>query len=256
MKFKWRDWYARYINLSFREDRNLHMVNQLSINGLNIERFDAIVTSKREWDQEKYGAMLRRTPNACGCHESQITVMQDALKENKCAAVFEDDCVFCSDIIQRLDYIQEFLNKQDDWDVFWMGATFHNEPIWHKIENGAHTNPEIIGKCNCTLNKDWEPTEDKRIVRTYGIWSTYSYIVNVKSIPKILKLLEENIHLSIGIDFEFIMLQPQLKTFALLPGSVKQMDNLSNIGTGWTMFSQFAQLGSYWYQEKMEDYNP
>jgi hypothetical protein len=116
--------------------------------------------------------------------------------------------------------------------------------------------------CSAQLGRDFEKTSDERIVRTFGAFCTYAYVVNVKSAQKILDLLDSNMHFSIGIDWLFIKLQPQLKTFAFIPGSVKQMDNISDIGTGMTMFSGFSRLNGseansrYWYQEKMTDFNP
>jgi len=98
--------------------------------------------------------------------------------------------------------------------------------------------------------------------RTYGAFCTYAYVVNVKSIEKILNLFDEHLHTSIGIDWLFIKLQPQLKCFAFVPGSVKQMDNKSDIGTGMTIFSGFSKLNGtvensrYWYQENMSDFDP
>jgi hypothetical protein len=47
-----------------------------------------------------------------------------------------------------------------------------------------------------------------------------------------------------------------------VPGSVKQIDNLSDIGNGMTIFSGFSRLNGteensrYWYQENMNDFNP
>jgi hypothetical protein len=100
------------------------------------------------------------------------------------------------------------------------------------------------------------------MVRTYGAFSTYAYIVNHNSIFKIFDLFDQHLHESIGIDWLFIKLQPQLNCFAFVPGCVKQMDNQSDIGDGMTIFSGFSKLNGteensrYWYQERMEDFNP
>jgi len=107
-----------------------------------------------------------------------------------------------------------------------------------------------------------------RIVRTYGAFSTYAYFVNVNSILKVFDLFDQYLHESIGIDWLFLKLQPQLKCFAFTPGCVKQMDNLSDIGIDkngtpqQTVFSGFSKLNGteensrYWYQERMEDFDP
>ena len=64
-----------------------------------------------------------------------------------------------------------------------------------------------------------------------------------------------HVSISMGIDWLFILLQPYLKTFAFVPGCVKQMDNLSDIGQGITRFSGFAILGPHWFRDRMTDFN-
>lgn len=232
--------YASFVNLDERDDRKRHMQKQLRRISLQAVRQRGILPHEVKGDRSKYKAMLNRTPGALGCHLSQVEVMNKALQVGKHALVMEDDVVFCTDFNERLEYIERFLEGKE-WDVFWLGATFHsNPPVWHKS----------------TLGKDVEKTEDPRILRTLGIWSTYAYIVNVTSIERIVALLDENIHDSPGIDTLFIKLQPQLNTYCFIPGCVKQYDNRSNIGTGMTVFSNFSKLGEYWYQETMHDFNP
>ncbi len=198
--------------------------------------------------------MLNRTPGALGCHISQVLVMGAACAELKHAFVMEDDLIFCSDFQKRLTYIDEF-TKTHSWDAIWLGATFHvNPPYWHTGKN-----PDLKGS---NFGRDAELTDDPRMIRTYGAFSTYAYIVNLESIPKILALLDKHVHESMGIDWLFIKIQPQLKTFAFVPGCVKQMDNKSDIGKGWTIFSGFAKLNgtkensAYWWQDRMEDFLP
>jgi len=256
-----KDVYASFINLSHRTDRLHHMNEQLARIGLNAERTQGLLPNEVNQPYDKIAVMHKRTPGAIGCHYSQVSVIEKAYTLGKSALVMEDDLVFCADFNKRLDYIQNFLNTVTDWDVFWLGATFHSNPAgWHKSENGKHTNADL-SFCQCTLNRDAETTHDPHIMRTYGIWSTYAYIVNYKSIPKILGLLDQNVYRSMGIDWLFIMLQPQLKTYCFVPGCVKQIDNVSDIGIdrgrrAITKFSGFAYLGQYWYQENMNDFNP
>lgn len=237
-----------YINLSHRRDRNYRMIDELARVGLTAERVEGKLPNEFDLTSPKLQVMANRTKGAIGCHYSQVTCMQSALDNGKHSMVLEDDLVFCSDFQDRLKLIEEFTNTHD-WDIIWLGATFHKEPTWHK-SRGKHTHPDLQ-QCTCQLNKDWEPTDNKNFVRTYGCWSTYAYIVNVNSIKKILSLLEENIHLSMGIDWLFILLQPQLKTYSFIPGCVKQYDNQSDIGTGITVFSAFKNLGDYWFKDKL-----
>ena len=250
--FKWRDMYKAYVNLEYRKDRLSHMEQELSRVGLEMERMEGIRAVERDWDMDKYGVMVRRTIGACGCHESQCNIMREGLKRNLDTWVNEDDLVFATDTIERLDYIEEFLNKQESWDVVFCGGTVHVNPSWWHKE--GHSSD--LDMCECTLGRDAERTGDRRMLRTYGAFSTHSYFLNKNSIEKILKYFDENVHLSMGIDWLFIKMQPQLKAFMFVPGMVKQMDNQSDIGGGMTVFSGFSKLGLHWWQDKIEQFNP
>lgn len=251
------DSHIAYINLSHRTDRREHMETELARVGLWAERYPAINTKNGiytddnriiNYPSEKTHRMLVRTPGAVGCHLSQTQVMQYALNNNKHAFVMEDDLIFCTDIKARFIYLDHWMQK-NQWDIIWLGGTVHINPsVWH---TGRH--PEMWGS---KTGRDAECTEDPRMLRTYGAFSTYAYIVHKDSIEKILDLLYENMQYSMGIDWLFIKLQPQLKTFAFMPGCVKQMDNRSDIGNGMTIFSGFSKLGPYWFQDRLEDFDP
>jgi len=254
--FNWReDTHKVYVNLDSRPDRRKRMDAELKRVGIEgVSRMRGMLPEEFEGDKDSIQTMLNRTRGAVGCYVSQINIIAQAYELGKSAMVMEDDLVFASDITKRLDYIQDFLNVEDDWDIMWLGATFHvNLPEWHDI---GHKRVTEKLNCDCTLGKDAELTDYPRILRTYGCWSTYAYIVNYKSIPKILAMLNECVSESIGIDFSFIKLQPKLKTYAFVAGSVKQYDNMSNIGDGVTHFSHYSKLGAYWFSDKIEDFDP
>jgi hypothetical protein len=177
--------------------------------------------------------------------------MKKALSLNKSAFVMEDDLIFCQDFNERMGMFQNFINQYDpDFDVLWLGGTVHINPAeWHTGRNPDLQGLEVIGR-------DAERTPNPRVIRTFGAFCTYAYIVNIKSLPKVISLLENNVHRSMGIDWLFIYLQNQLRTYMYLPGCVKQMDNQSDIGAGVTTFSGFSKLGEYWFQEKQESFNP
>ena len=245
-----------FVNLDKRTDRLAHMNTQLKRIGIDAERVRGRTVDEFDLRDPKLKGMVRRgTLGAIGCHYSQVSIMQESLKRGEDAWVMEDDLVFCNDFVKRYAYIKNWMSK-NSWDVFWLGGTYHNPPHWHKPGHNRE-----LPQCQCTLGIDVEPTDDLRIVRTYGCFCTYCYIVNKHSLEKVIKLLDENVHLSMGIDWLFILLQPQLKTYAFVPGCVKQMDNQSDIGNGITMFSGFSKLNGteensrYWYQENMEDFN-
>jgi GR25 family glycosyltransferase involved in LPS biosynthesis len=176
--------------------------------------------------------------------------------DGKNVMVLEDDVIFCSDFRKRLDYINKWADGKD-WDIIWLGGTFHVPAFWHK-KGGSGMPPN----CSLELGYDCRSTDDERMIRTFGSFSTYAYIVNHKSIDRVLDVLESVKHRTIGIDYSFIATGDKLNTFAFVPGCCKQMDNLSDIGSGMTVFSGFSKLNGteensrYWWQDKMEDFDP
>lgn len=230
------DCYASFVNLDSRPDRLKRMLQSLKVAGVPAERTRGMLPEECTVPAERIKGMLDRPQKgAIGCHFSQVSVMEKALGLGKHAFVLEDDLVFCLDFQKRMEYISAW-SAGRAWDIIWLGATFHVPGKWHPV--------------------DAEVTDDARMIRTYGIWSTYAYIVNRNSIGKVLGLMERELPKSIGIDYLMIQIQPELRTFCFVPGCVKQYDNQSNIGRGVTRFSGFAQLGAYWYAERMEDFEP
>jgi len=247
--------HASFINLDHRKDRLAHMTEQLKKISLPIERMRGIPWKEylinNPEKAEAVTTMINRTPGAIGCHFSQVAVMEEAYKQQKHAGVFEDDVIFCDDFDKRLEYIDNW-TESHDWDVIWLGASFHvNPPYWHKF--GVSGMPP---DCSAQLGKDCEPTDDPRLIRTYGAYVTFAYIVNYNSMDKIFKLFDEHLHTSIGIDWLFIKLQPQLKCFSFVPGCVMQGDWNSDIGNGMTVWSGQLKNGPYVFQKRMEDFNP
>lgn len=244
------NYHARYINLDHRKDRDDHMKKELSRLGLNqIKRHPAVNWRTVDHNESRFRTMYNRTPGAIGCYLSQMQVMLDAQDNGQHAVVLEDDLVFCSDFKKRMKIIEGFMEKVE-WDVIWLGGTYHRDkPYWHSLPHN-----KLLSDCPCGIDADYIKCGYKHFVRTFGAFSTHAYIVNVKSITKIIMMLQEQMPTSIGIDFSFIRMQLQLNTFAFVPGCVKQIDNESDIGTGITHFSRFNKLGSHWWGDKMEDY--
>lgn len=248
--------YISFVNLDSRRDRLKHMQRELKRVGINAIRQRGIPWRECDQNNVKYRTMLNRTPGALGCHLSQVTVIQKAFEAGKHAFVMEDDLIFCADFHERIKYIENYLQDKP-WDILWLGATFHTPSFWHP-KGPSQMRPD----CSARLGKDFENTSDPRIKRTYGAFCTYAYIVNHTAIEKVLGMLDKHLHESIGIDWLMIKIQPQLQCFAFVPGSVKQMDNLSDIGTGMTMFSGFSRLNGtvensrYWFANNMNDFNP
>ncbi len=238
--FDWRNAPLWYVNLASRPERNAHARNEFAKAGLAARRFDAFTPNEWPGDPAKVLRMRNRTPGAIGCYQSQTHVMRTERGNAGMVGVFEDDVVFCDDIQARLNYIEEHLTWE--WDIFWLGATFHCNPaVWHLK----------------TLGRDAERTSDKHILRTYGIWSTYAYFVNGRSVRRVLDAFDQNIHRSDGIDHCTILyVQPVLRTFCFVPGCCWQMDSRSDIGSGITEFSHFKDLGPYAWTKRMEEFQP
>jgi len=255
------EYYASFVNMDHRVDRLSHMTEQLNRIGLNAVRTRGLrpedVIERKIATPKQVGTMFRRTQGAIGCHFSQVQVMKDALNVGKHAFVMEDDLVFCEDFNERMDYISKWSDTHE-WDVIWLGASFHIPPYWHCIGGSK----DMRNNCSAELGRDCETTDDPRMIRTFGAFATFAYIVNVNSIQKILNMFDQHIHESIGIDFLFIKLQPQLKCFSFVPGCVRQIDNISDIGNGITYWSGFLKLNgthensAYVYQNLMTDFNP
>lgn len=233
-----------YVNLRHRKDRLHHMEGEIHRVGLNAARTPGYTPQEVMSSivpPERVQVMFNRTPGAIGCHFSQVRVMKDALAAGKHAWVLEDDVVFCHDLDRRLDHIDAF-TQSHDWDILWMGGTVHiGPPHWW-------TMPPFC--------RDAETTDDPWMLRTFGAFCTYSYIVNKKSIKKVLNGLDHWLDRSMGIDWAMIMLQPTLLTYMFVPGCCKQFDNMSDIGNGITRFSNFKNLGPYWFANHKDDFDP
>lgn len=255
-----QDSYAAYVNLDHRQDRNIKMIESLEKAGIkDYERVRGMLPTEWPEKAQLMTAMLRRPQvGAIGCYLSQESIIKKALELQKHAWVMEDDIILCSDFQKRIEYMDQWTRNTDplrgfrDWDIIWLGGTFHvggKGPYWH-----THT-----------LGRDAECTDDPRMMRTYGSFCTYAYIVNRNSIEKVLSLLDQFLPQSIGIDHSMINISPQLKTYAFVPGCVIQYDNLSDqipSKQHITNFSGFSRLNGteenskYWYQDRMEMFDP
>lgn len=237
-----------FVNLASRPDRREHAEEQFAHHGIEAHRFEAYLPDQWPGDPAKVERMRKRTPGAIGCYYSQTEVIRTVVGTDRIVAVCEDDVVFCQDLNERLRYIEEHLTW--DWDIFYLGATFHVPGQWCH-----HDDCKDWGLTGC----DVEPTSDPRIMRTYGIWGTYAYLVNGRNAEKVLRLFDENVHRSDGIDHLAIILGNRLSTYCFVPGCAWQYDNESNIGTGVTQFSLFKHgpqaLGPYVWTDYMHEFD-
>ncbi len=254
MKLILENCHAAYVNLEARQRRREIMEERLRRLGIKAERYKALLPYEVDAPKEKIQAMWDRPQKgAIGCHFSQLACMQMAYVKKKHAFVMEDDLDFCSDFHRRLAIVSKFCSNHA-WDIIWLGGTFHvNPPHWHGSPPGR----------GCTfVGRDAETTDHPRMIRTYGCFCTYAYIVNYLALPRLFTLFQKYTPQSIGIDHLMIMIQPFLMTYAFVPGMIKQYDHMSDIGVdrkgnpSMTTFSNFAKLGPYWWQDRMEDFDP
>lgn len=251
------NYHIGFVNLNHRTDRLANMEKELGRLNIQANRIPGMLPHEYHGpvNVEK---MRRRTPGAIGCYMSQLRVMKEALMAGRHAWVMEDDLHFCEDFHERFDLIEKWMETHE-WDVFYLGSSVHiGPPWWHKR---GHRERELE-ECKCQLNRDAECTDDPRVLRVYGAFATFAYIVNVKILEKVINALEEIMPRSIGIDWSMIALGTKLNQFCFVPGLVRQIDNRSDIGSGDTIWSGFLQLNgtrensAYVYQEKISDFDP
>jgi GR25 family glycosyltransferase involved in LPS biosynthesis len=134
-----------FVNLDHRKDRLKLMRQELAKVGIQAERFPGlkpVEVINHIVPAEKVEVMNKRTPGAIGCHYSQVAVMLKALSQNKHAFVMEDDLIFCDDFKERMEIMEEFLEGKE-WDIIWLGGTYHIKPEWHNAgqqkQFGANT---------------------------------------------------------------------------------------------------------------------
>jgi len=236
MKIRVDDITWRWINLLHRGDRRDHMAGQLRKAHITAERFPALTKDDYQGSEADV-AMMQATPNTIGNWLSHTAVIRTAI-DNGIVGLLEDDALLCSDFLLRLQYIEDKFDKP--WDIFFLGATFHaDECVWH---------PE--------LGHDFELTDIKHIVRTYGAFSNQGYLINPDSAEKILDMMRGRMYKSRGSDHALIQIQPMLNCYCFVPGLVFQIDGQSDIGDGVTKFSSFlTSLGQYVWTDMLDEFD-
>ena len=136
--FSWRNCYVGFLNMDKRVDRLMHINNQLLKLGIPFFRTRGGLPSEYDINDRRLQVQWKRTPGSIPCMFGQIKIILKAYDEGKSAMVFEDDACLCSDIKERLDHIQHFVNKERDWDVVWLGGGIHiPKPAWRNGHNSG-----------------------------------------------------------------------------------------------------------------------
>lgn len=239
-----------YVNLAERPDRDAHARAQFDKHGIEAERFEAFHPGDWTGNPRDVQRMRNRTAGAIGCYMSQLALIKSAVDTDDVVAVCEDDVVFCEDLPKRLNHASERMTW--DWDILYLGATFHVPGEWCHKPDCEDWGP--VAKA--WPGHDAIPTGDPNLMRVFGMWGTYAYLVNGHNAYRVVELLEENIVRSDGIDHCFMRLGDKVRAFCMVPGAAWQYDNQSNIGDGMTIFSGFKKLGPYVWTDYMEDFNP
>jgi GR25 family glycosyltransferase involved in LPS biosynthesis len=242
MKIKLENIDFNHINIKSRVDRLEHIESELDKLKITSKKFDAI-TNPEDYDLE---FVTDRNPHQSsqwtkgqrGCYLSHRKLLENHNDSNKILGILEDDVVFCEDFKDRMKYIEDNFNY--DWDIFFMSSFYHlnsDNNRWN-------------------VNGDYEFTDIKYIHRTYGSFTTHSYLVNPKSIKKILEKMDEFFKDSYAIDHLYILIQPYLNVFSFTPGMTNQMTSYSDVTYGTKDQTMFKNIcGEHYYSNKLSDFN-
>ena len=217
-----------FINLDKRTDRLSHITNELSKINLNATKFKAIENTHGY--NINFGKSFNDGQKKCYLSHYSLIKNYD-LNSDKILGIFEDDVIFCEDFLDRFKYIEDYFNL--DWDIFYLSSFYHlndDKKRWNQ-------------------NGDFEKTNIKYIHRVYGSFCCHSYLINPKSIPKIIKLLDEVVNESYAIDHALILIQPKLNCYSFTPGMTTQLTNASDTDGGIRDQTHFKNILGDHYDE-------
>jgi GR25 family glycosyltransferase involved in LPS biosynthesis len=159
---------AFYINLDYRIDRKDLFEQRTALLNIPVDRFPAITINPEDIDNP-YGDKFWH--NKISNFTSHLAVIQKAKDLGlKNVWVFEDDCVFAENFIERAKKCIEDL-RSVEWDMFYFGGEPNKQTEFH-----SHS-----------------------IVKTSGVYGAHSYLVNESFYDKILNLPKQN-----GIDILYL----------------------------------------------------
>ena len=195
--------HAFYINLESRRDRKIHVEQQLASVGLPINRFNAI----------------RLANGALGCSMSHLKCLQLAKAANwPHVLICEDDIKFLNtDVFE--DQIDGFLSNNTDWDVILIAG--NNMPPYR--------------------------VHDDFSVQVSHCQTTTGYIVKQNYYDRLIQNIKEGIHhlmmephkhMFFAIDKYWLQLQKEDKWFLIVPLTVVQRVDYSDIERRMTNYTQ------------------
>jgi len=195
--------HAYYINLDSRTDRKEHVEEQMSLIGIQAERFKAI-----------------KLPNgAIGCSMSHLKLLETAKANNlPHILIVEDDIKFLNPELFKFQ-LNTFLSNHKGWDVVLLGG--NNIPPYKKIDDTCVK----ITSCQTTTG--------------YLVNGHYISILINNFRNGINKLLESpHLHIMYAIDKFWFRLQRSHNWFLIIPLTVTQREDYSDIEKRTTDYTQ------------------
>jgi GR25 family glycosyltransferase involved in LPS biosynthesis len=146
---------AYYINLDKRVDRKLEFESRVKSIGLDVERWPATQLNKTDITNNTFDENWHIKVSCTYSHQQLINNAKE--KGYKSILIFEDDCVFENDFVNKA---KECINelKKLEWDIFYFGG----EP------------------------NEYCKSISERLAKTDGCYSTHAYAINHTFYDKIL----------------------------------------------------------------------
>ena len=194
--------HAFYINLLSRPDRKQHVENQLKSIGIHADRFNAI----------------KMQNGAIGCSMSHLKIIETAKSNNwEHVLIVEDDILFTNPSLFKNQF-NKFLSNNKDFDVLLIAG--NNMPPFTKMDDTCVK----VSRCQTTTG--------------YLVQQHYydTLINNYKE--GILNLMKDPTnHITFAIDKYWFKLQAKDHWFLIIPLSVTQREDYSDIEKRATNYS-------------------
>jgi GR25 family glycosyltransferase involved in LPS biosynthesis len=242
--FDVQNWKAYYINLDTREDRRQSVEQELARVGIAAERFPACTDSDVSLYPEfvlgrrrNPGLFFRvlgingRIPGELGCALSHYAIIKKHLASGseKILAIFEDDVHLCADFPKRIHTLQEHCHLP--WDIFYLGTFF---PL-----------------------KKAQRTAIPHILRLNKAAGAHAMLLNPRSLPTIMRLLQSTAHQAASMDNLYTLLTAHLSVLTSIPemATQKNFAQRGDIGNR-TNLTQcfFYRYGPHVFAETLEEY--
>lgn len=182
---------AYFINLSRRVDRLSHAREQFIKNNIVASRFDAVDGS----NFSKYPALSR---GAAGCLESQLSIINKAIKNNyQSIAIFEDDVFFVEGFEEKFKNF--YSQVPDDWQFIFLANN----------------------KYNATTNKISENVE-----QISGGWSAHAFIIKQRAMIAAAEIISGG---DMPVDVYYGILQQYYPSYSAVPSLAGQRPDHSDI---------------------------